>query len=483
MTGLRQSWLVAVRELRERSRSRAFQASLVVMVLVVLAVIILPAMLDSGEGGARDVGLTGVVPARLPSAIADQGAVVGTPVRLKRYEDRAVGEEGVREGDVDVLVVDARQLEWRAQTDEQLRVVVTGAIQLVAVQQRATAAGISPDDLRVMVAPVPVDNVELGSVAGRSPDDETAAFVMTVLLFIAIATYGAMVLSGVVEEKSSRVVEVLLVRIPARNLLAGKIAGIGLLGLAQFGVTALAAAVAIPTVDSFDVPAARGAVLAWVVVWFVLGYALYATVFGVLGALVSRAEDAQSVTGPVSVVLIASYFVSFAAIGSPEAVWARAVSFFPLTAPLAMPNRIAMGATAEWEPVVAVVVAVAAIAALVHFGGRVYAGAVLHAGQTLALREAWRGSTTPGPTAAESGARPTGESLRKARVVTGRRQPVTRTGDTTDRMTSAVLIVVAASLGVAVAVLVGDVVAGLAVGAGLFAVSIRIAKQQHANHR
>ena len=69
--------------------------------------------------------------------------------------------------------------------------------------------------------------------------------------------------------------------------------------------------------------------------------------------------------GPVSVVLIAGYFVSFAAIGSPEAVWARAVSFFPLTAPLAMPNRIAMGAAAWWEPVVAVVVALAAIAALV----------------------------------------------------------------------------------------------------------------------
>ena len=101
-----------------------------------------------------------------------------------------------------------------------------------------------------------------------------------------------MVLSGVVEEKSSRVVEVLLARMPARSLLAGKIAGIGLLGLGQIAVTALAALVAARTTDSFDLPAVRGSVLAWAVVWFVLGYALYATVFGALGSLASRPEDA-----------------------------------------------------------------------------------------------------------------------------------------------------------------------------------------------
>ena len=309
-----------------------------------------------------------------------------------------------------------------AQTDEQLRVVVTGAIQLVAVQERAAAAGISPDDLLAMVAPVPVDNVELGSVAGRSPDDETAAFVMTVLLFIAISHVRG---DGAVRRGGGEVE-------PGRRGAAGPHSGPQPAGRQDRRhrpararpVRRDRAGRARRHLDrrlrSTSRPLA-GAVLAWVVVWFVLGYALYATVFGALGALVSRTEDAQSVAGPVSVVLIAGYFVSFAAIGSPDAVWARAVSFFPVTAPLAMPNRIAMGATAWWEPVVAVVLTLAAIAALVHLGGRVYAGAVLHTGPTLALREAWRDSTTPDPTAAESRGRPTGDSLRRARVVTGRR--------------------------------------------------------------
>ena len=89
-----------------------------------------------------------------------------------------------------MLVVDARRLEWRGKPDEQLRVVVTGAIQLVAVQERAANAGIDPDELLALVAPVPVENVELGSTAGRGPDDEMAAFIMTVLLFMAIVIYG-----------------------------------------------------------------------------------------------------------------------------------------------------------------------------------------------------------------------------------------------------------------------------------------------------
>jgi ABC-2 type transport system permease protein len=141
---------------------------------------------------------------------------------------------------------------------------------------------------------------------------------------------------------ASRVVEVLLARMPARSLLAGKVAGIGLLGFAQFAVTAAAAFVASVTVDSLDIPAVRGAVLGWVVVWFVIGYALYAMLYGALGSLASRPEDAQSVTGPVTVVLIAGYWASLAAMGRPDSGVARFVSFFPPTAPLAMPARVAM---------------------------------------------------------------------------------------------------------------------------------------------
>ncbi len=407
MTGLQQGWLVAVREMRERSRSRAFRASVVVMLVVVAGLIIVPALLKP-SGGTRHIGLTGSTPNELPRSIQDQGEAVGITTRLHRYSSLAAGEEAVRKGRVDVLVVDGQRLEWRRQADEQLRAVVTGAVQLVAVRERAAASGISTAALAALLAPVPVRNVELGAVAGRRPGDETAALVMTVVLLLAITTYGNLVLTGVVEEKSSRVVEVLLARVPARNLLAGKVAGIGLLGLAQIGLTALVALAAVTVVDSVDVPAVRGAVLAWIVVWFVLGYALYATVYGALGSLASRTEDAQSVAGPVTVVLLAAYFTSLAAIGQPDSGLAKLASFFPATAPLAMPNRVAMGVTAWWEPVLAAALTLAAIAGLVQFGGRVYAGAILHTGPTLKLRDAWHGTSATGSSPAAPDPRSTG---------------------------------------------------------------------------
>src|SRR5262249_59937943 len=107
-----------------------------------------------------------------------------------------------------------------------------------------------------------VENEQLGLVAGRSPDNEAAATIMSILLLLAIMLYGNLVLTGVAEEKSSRVVEVLLARMPARNLLAGKVAGIGLLGFAQFAVTALTALVAALAVGSADIPTVGGRVLA-----------------------------------------------------------------------------------------------------------------------------------------------------------------------------------------------------------------------------
>ena len=242
MNGLRQGWLVTKRELRERSRSRAFLASLVVMIVAVVAAIALPSLIETSE--TKDIGLVGTTPATLSAAITSQGDAVGTKTRVHHYANLAEGEQAVRDGKIDILIVDNSRLEWQRRADEQLKAVVTAAIQLSAVEDRASAAGITANQLADLLAPVAITNVELGHVAGRSPDDETAALIMTVLLFMTIATYGAMVLNGVIEEKASRVVEVLLARIPARSLLAGKIAGIGLLGLGQVAVTALAALIA-----------------------------------------------------------------------------------------------------------------------------------------------------------------------------------------------------------------------------------------------
>jgi ABC-2 type transport system permease protein len=462
MNGVRQGWLVAKRELRERSRSRAFVASLAIMVIGVVGVIALPALLNSG--GTKDVGVTGSAPATLTEAITSQGNAVGTKTRIHRYDTVTDGEQAIRDGRVDVLIVDANTLEWQKRADEQLKAVAIAAIQISTLQQRADSAGVTDTQLGALLAPVTVSNVELGHVAGRSPDDETATFIMTVLLFMTIATYGAMVLNGVVEEKASRVVEVLLARIPARSLLAGKITGIGLLGLGQVAVTALAALVAVTTISGVDLPAVRGGVLAWAVVWFVLGYALYATLFGALGSLASRPEDAQSAAGPISVLLVLVYFVSFAAIGSPDTAWARAISWLPIAAPIAMPARIAMGAASWWEPAAAAALTLAAIAGLVVLGGRIYTAAVLHSGPTLKLRDIWH--TEVAHDARPPRSSPPNGVERHIPTTTPRRQA----------RSAAVTVVVATAVGGLAIIVTNDVIIGIAVGASLFAVIDRVTK-------
>jgi ABC-2 type transport system permease protein len=473
VSDLAQAWLVAKREIRERSRSRAFRASLLVMVMAVAAMIILPAVL-TGSARTRDVALTGFIPNELAPTIRTQGAAVGTVARIRRIDTLAAGEVALRNGDVDVLVVDARRLEWPHKADEKLQAVVTGAIQLVAVRQRAAHAGMNPDTVLALVAPVRVDNVELGAVAGRSRGDEIATIVMTGILLLTISIYGGLVLSSVVEEKASRIVEVLLARIPARSLLAGKVAGIGLLGLGQIGVTALVALVAVSIVGSFDLPAVRGAVLAWVVVWFLLGYVFYATLYGALGSLAARPEDAQSVAGPAMMVMILSYFGAFTMVAQPDSAASKAISFFPTTAPMAMPGRFAMGATAWWEPVVAVAIMLVAILALVRIGGRLYAAAILRGGPTLSLRDAWR-STLKIHSASQQDDSGTLhiDGWRKVRAMTDAWATRPKANHSTHRRRTIVLIIIGVGLGTAVALLTNDGMIGVMAGAGFFALAVQ----------
>ena len=463
MNGMRQTWLVATRELRERSRSRAFLASLVIMVVVVVGMIVAPAILEDGNETTQ-VGLAGDYPSDLAPAIEAQGEATEVNTDTRRFPTIDEGQDAVRDGDIDVLVVNGRRLEWQRRIDEEVRAVTVGAIQSLAIRQRAATAGIDLGTLRTLTTPVEVTDVELGEVADRSLDDETATFIMTVLLFFTLNTYGMMVLTGVVEEKSSRVVEVLLARMPARNLLGGKITGIGLLGLAQFAVTALAAWISITFVDAFDVPAVRGSVLAWLVVWFVLGYAFYATVFGALGSLASRIEDTQTVAGPVTVLMVFAYFVSFASIGSPSTTWATVVSFFPATAPLVMPARMAMSEPAWWEPVLAAALTVAAVLALVRLGGHIYTNAILHSGPTLKLRDVWRGS-------AEHLARDRVGGLDHEMSTTGGKTMAMRQ---TSRAAMTLMALAAAAAAIGTALVFDDVILGIAIGAGLFAVTDRI---------
>ena len=153
------------------------------------------------------------------------------------------------------------------------------------------------------------------------------AFLAVGVLLMAIAFYGGFLVVGVVEEKSSRVVEVVLAHVRPSELFVGKIAGIGLAGLAQLTLIAVAALVAMWFSTN---PSAETApsTIPWIVYWFILGYAFYAVLYGTVGSLISRQEEAESIQFPVTAGLLVAYFVSMEVASSPESTAALIASLY-----------------------------------------------------------------------------------------------------------------------------------------------------------
>jgi ABC-2 type transport system permease protein len=210
------------------------------------------------------------------------------------------------------------------------------------------------------------------------------------VLYSLLILFGQFVAQGVVEEKSSRVVELLLATMKPWQLLAGKILGLGALGLAQIVLIAVVGVAGAIAFDIVDVPGELVGTAVTVVLWFVLGYALYAAIFAVGASLVSRQEDLGSVLMPTTLVLVAAFVVGIQAASDPAGTLATVTSYVPGLSPLVMPVRQAAGQVAAWEIVLAVVLMLAAIALVVRLGGRVYAGALLRTGGKTKIREALR---------------------------------------------------------------------------------------------
>jgi ABC-2 type transport system permease protein len=393
MTGVRAVWLVVRREWNQRVRSNAFRISTLIAAAIVVAIIISPQLLGGNVKPSRTVALVGRTSPELPTMIATIGDQLGLEVSTQRAADRGDADAALRAGDVNVVLVDQRAVVWKAEADDQLLAVVTTSVQAAERQRVIGALDLTSDELRSL-RPSELTSSSLEAATAERSARLDVAMIGLSLLLLAISFYGGFLLVGVIEEKSSRVIEVLLSRLRPTDLLSGKIAGIGLVGLAQVGVVAVAALGALAVSDNADVPATTASTVAWLVLWFVLGYGFYAVLYGAAGSLVSRQEEAQSMTLPISGVLLVAYFFAMDAARSPDSTAALIGSFLPPTAPMVMLARVAYGGVPAWQIAVSVVLMVAAIVAMLRIAGRVYAGAALRSGRRVKLREAWYGVET-----------------------------------------------------------------------------------------
>ena len=377
--------LVAAREVSTRLRDKTFLISSAVMLLIILGVLVFQVVLGSGSDERR-IGVTGGS-AALGPALEAQGEVLGLDVTVVDLADDAAARTAVETEDVDAAVLDGTgpdpELVVR-ETDSTLEALVSGAVSSVALGRVLAEAGVAPGDLPQ------VSVTALDQTSAADQQRTVVAIVGVVLLYSLIILFGQFVAQGVVEEKSSRVVELLLATMRPWQLLAGKILGLGALGLAQIALIAVIGVGGALAFDVVDVPGDLIGTVGWVLFWYLLGYALFASLFAVAASLVSRQEDLASVLTPASLVLFVGFFVAIQAATNPSGTLAVVTSFVPGLSPMVMPVRQAAGEVAAWEVGLAVVLMLVATALVVRLGGRVYSGALLRTSGRTKIREALR---------------------------------------------------------------------------------------------
>ncbi|MEU4687885.1 ABC transporter permease [Actinoplanes sp. NPDC023714] len=349
MTTFEATRLVAARELRTKLRDKAFLYSTVFFLVIVIASIVLPAILG---GGATKV------------AVAEPAAVA--PLSQGEFEivevpDAATAERLLRDGEVEAAVVPGPEV--LAMDDPPSDVV--------------SALSASP----------PVRLLDPGDV------DPFLMFlipsILAMLFFITSYTYGLQIAQSVIEEKQTRIVEILVSSVPVRALLAGKVAAMTLLAFGQIALLALVAFVGMKVTDvDTGLVNAVGPAIGWFLPFFVLGFLMLATVWAGVGALASRQEEITSTSSPVQMAVLIPFFAVLFLQDNAEAQ--QILSYIPFSSPIAMPIRMFNGDAAGWEPIVSLLILAATALVLLIAGARVYQGSLMRTRQKTSIMTAWK---------------------------------------------------------------------------------------------
>jgi ABC-2 type transport system permease protein len=379
--------LIARREIVERVREKSFLVSTGIGIVIVVLVVALSAVL----GGGRDEYTVGVTdPAAVPAAeaAARGAAAFDAEITVERLEPRQAAA-ALADGDVDAVVTRNGIRSQEEAPDNLVNALQAGHRQ-AATAAALEAQGVSGEAAQRALSPPPLAVSTVEEVDESADEIAGFSFVIVLLLYGQLLTYGYWVSAGVVEEKASRVVEVVLSTVRPKQLLAGKVVGLGLLGFAHLLLTAIIGLIAAQVTGALEIDRDILVAAALALAWFVAGYIFYACLFACAGALVPRQEELQSSMTPLTMMILVSFFASFAVLNDPDGTLARVCAFIPVTAPITMPPRIAAGEASAVEIVASLTVTLGAAALLIPLAARIYAGGVLRTGSALKLKDAWR---------------------------------------------------------------------------------------------
>jgi len=384
--------LVAKSELTTRARTRSSLISNAIILALILGGIIAASVFSASDTPPK-LGLVGSA-ATMSGALSASSATTDKPLAVSTVANEATARSKVASGDLDVALVPRGTGSYTAivekELDGELRSIIDSTVRQQAVRSTLSAQGVDPvklaraaEDANVTVKPInPPD---------PNSDQRTAlAFIAMILMFLQILMFGLYVAMGVVEEKSSRVVEVLLATIKPLHLLWGKVLGIGAVGLLQlaaYGMVALAAGMAtgLVTVTGLAV-----GVFASVLFWFILGFAFFAVSYAAAGSLVSRQEDANSAATPITALVMVGYVLAQVTLAEPKGTVASVMPWIPPFSAMLIPHRIASGTSSLVQIIGSAVLMLVVTAALARVAARIYERSVLHTGSRVSWRDALR---------------------------------------------------------------------------------------------
>jgi ABC-2 type transport system permease protein len=389
MRGRDATALVARREITERIREKSFLVSTGLNIVIIVAVVIVIAIIGGGDT-RYVVGYTGEAEAAVVESAATAARGVDIEIEAREVSGAQATAE-LEDGALDA-VVSGGEIRSVDEPADELLALLQGANREVRAAEALRQAGVGEQEAQQALAPPPLDVVTVEPVDPEEDAKAGIAFFTVLILYGQLLTYGYWVSSGVVEEKASRVVEVVLSTIKPAHLLAGKVIGLGVLGLANLLLTAIVGLAVAQAVGAVDVDGDLVTAALLALAWFVVGYAFYACAFACAGALVPRQEELQSSMTPLTMTILIAFFVSFAVNNDPDGTLAHVTAFIPMTAPLTMPPRIITGDAPTLEIIASFAVTIGAALLLIPLAARIYSAGILRTGSALKLREAWRAS-------------------------------------------------------------------------------------------
>ena len=391
--------LVAGREIRERVRGRIFKVGTLFIILGVGAAIVVPKIHHASAPTPQKVGVVGTVSPSLEQVIEGSARQSGTTVRIVPEQTVAGATKALRHATIDLVVVDGTKILVDQPVGSNASSDTAALVQVLApalgIMRAYQVAGLTPGQMEQLAAarPVPVHDLQAHSAKGATT---TTSVIGIVLLFLMLTQYNTWILMGVMQEKASRVVEVLLAALRPIQLLGGKVLGIGLVAMGQAALIVGVALALAAAVGSDLLKGSAPLVLLAELLWLVLGYAFYCWVYAAAGSLAERQDQVQTLVLPLSLPIIVGYVfaITVASTGNPSVLF-KVLAYLPPTAPFAMPVLVGLKQVTWWQFVASALISLVATVLTAWGAAGIYRRAVLRSGQRVRLRDLTLGRRSP----------------------------------------------------------------------------------------